>query len=111
MDYSQLSVIANTARSLDRTLYTSDSLATLDTVLAEADTVLASMTATQDEVNNLITRIQDATNALVEVPVVEEPEPVQTLEGTTEEFESITTAVNDGAVQQTEYVPRHAISE
>lgn len=111
VDYSQLSVIANTARSLDRTLYTSDSLATLDTVLAEADTVLASMTATQDEVNNLITRIQDATNALVEVPVVEEPEPMQTLEGTTEEFESITTAVNDGAVQQTEYVPRHAISE
>ena len=111
VDYSQLSVIANTARSLDRTLYTSDSLATLDTVLAEADTVLASMTATQDEVNNLITRIQEATNALVEVPVVEEPEPMQTLEGTTEEFESITTAVNDGAVQQTEYVPRHAISE
>lgn len=102
VDYSQLEVVLGTTKSLDMTAYTQESVANLNSVIAEADTMVANQTATQDEVNAMITKIQNAVSSLVEQPVVTEEQPV------VEEEQPVEDYTPRHAV---EYVPRHAISE
>ncbi len=102
VDYSQLEVVLGTTKSLDMTAYTQESVANLNSVIAEADTMVANQTATQDEVNAMITKIQNAVSSLVEQPVVTEEQQV------VEEEQPVEDYTPRHAV---EYVPRHAISE
>lgn len=109
VDYSQLEVVLGTTKSLDMTAYTQESVANLNSVIAEADTMVANQTATQDEVNAMITKIQNAVSSLVEQPVVTEEQPVvEEEQPVVEEEQPVEDYTPRHAV---EYVPRHAISE
>ncbi len=65
-----LAYLVEQAEAIDRTLYTTDSLAALDSVLAQAKAMLADGAGSQDEVDTMAAALQAAINALIYIPTI-----------------------------------------
>ena len=64
VEKSALQALVNSASGIDTSIYTSDSVATLNSAIADANTTLANPTATYDEVHHRITNLNNAISNL-----------------------------------------------
>lgn len=70
INMAALQQLTDQAKAIDRTLYTEDSLAALDSVLAQAEAMLAGGAGSQEEVDSMTAALQTALNGLIEIPVI-----------------------------------------
>lgn len=70
INMAALQQMTDQAKAIDRTLYTEESLAALDSVLAQAEAMLAEGAESQEEVDAMTASLQSALNGLIEIPTV-----------------------------------------
>lgn len=73
VDKSELESLIEKAEKLDLSLYTQESADKLKGVLKDAKELILNEKATQDEVNEMIKKLQKAIDELVEISVTEKP--------------------------------------